>query len=145
MMMNGVGDAEKAWDFMDWFVTADIQASYANEVVATIGEGAMYATANIEALESLPWSTNDYNNIMKQFENLDAVPEYPGGYIIARYIEFAFLDAYNNDADPVESLLGYVDDINKEITRKREEFDLETLELGQTLAEKRAEEAKAAN
>ena len=145
MMMNGVGDAEKAWDFMDWFVTADIQASYANEVVATIGEGAMYATANIEALESLPWSTNDYNNIMKQFENLDAVPEYPGGYIIARYIEFAFLNAYNDDADPVESLLGYVDDINKEITRKREEFDLETLELGQTLAEKRAEEAKAAN
>lgn len=144
MMMAGIKDEEtkqKAWDFMDWFVTADIQAAYANEVVATIGQGAMYATANIEALESLPWATSDYNNIMEQFKSLSAVPEYPGGYIIARYTNFAFLDAYNNSADPVEALLGYIDDINKEITRKREEFDLETLELGETLAEKRAREA----
>jgi ABC-type glycerol-3-phosphate transport system substrate-binding protein len=144
MMMAGIKDEEtkqKAWDFMDWFVTADIQAAYANEVVATIGQGAMYATANIEALESLPWATSDYNNIMEQFKSLSAVPEYPGGYIIGRYTNFAFLDAYNNSADPVEALLGYIDDINKEITRKREEFDLETLALGATLAEKRAREA----
>lgn len=147
MMMAGIEDdetREKAWDFMDWFVTADIQASYANEVVATIGQGAMYATANIEALESLPWSTNDYNNIMEQFKHLSSTPEYPGGYIISRYSNFAFLDAYNNDEDPVEALLAYVDDINKEITRKRKEFDLETLELGETLADKRAREAAAA-
>ena len=65
----------------------------------------------------------------------------PGGYIIDRYVGFAFLDAYNNNADPVEELLGYIDDINKEITRKRKEFELETLELGETLAEKRAREA----
>lgn len=144
MMMAGIKDEEtkqKAWNFMDWFVTADVQSSYANEVVATIGQGAMYATANIEALESLPWSTNDYKHIMEQFNSLAAVPEYPGGYIIARYTNFAFLDAYNNDADPVDSLLSYIDEINKEITRKREEFDLETLELGETLAEKRAREA----
>ncbi len=144
MMMAGIKDDEtkqRAWTFMDWFVTADIQSAYANEVVATIGQGAMYATANIEALESLPWSTRDYNNIMEQFKSLSSVPEYPGGYIISRYTNFAFLDAYNNDADPVESLLAYIDDINKEITRKREEFDLETLELGETLADKRAREA----
>ena len=148
MMMAGIEDEEtkqRAWTFMDWFVTADVQSSYANEVVATIGQGAMYATANIEALESLPWSTNDYNHIMEQFDNLAAVPEYPGGYILARYTNFAFLDAYNNDADPVDSLLGYVDEINKEITRKREEFDLETLELGETLADKRAREAAEAS
>lgn len=145
MMMAGVDDPDRAWTFMDWFSTADIQASYANEVVATIGQGAMYATANIEALESLPWSSNDYNNIMEQFKSLASVPEYPGGYIIARYVNFAFLDAYNNSADPVEALLGYVDDINKEITRKREEFNLETLELGETLADKRAREAAEAN
>lgn len=145
MMMAGVNDAETAWDFMDWFVTADVQAAYSNEVVATIGQGAMYATANIEALESLPWATSDYKHIMEQFKSLSAVPEYPGGYILARYTNFAFLDAYNNAADPVESLLGYVDDINKEIIRKREEFDLETLELGDTLEAKRAREAAAAS
>ena len=114
-------------------------------MVAIVGQGAMYATANKEALESLPWSTNDLNNILAQYNKLATIPEMPGGYIIDRYVNFAFLDAYNNNADPVEELLGYIDDINKEITRKRKEFELETLELGETLEEKRAKEAAGGN
>ena len=38
----------------------------------------------------------------------------------------------------------YITTINKEITRKREEFGLETLELGQTLAQKRMKQAEDA-
>ena len=52
----------------------------------------------------------------------------PGGYIVARYVEFAFLAAYNDDADPVESMLDYIDAINSELTRKRGEFGLPTLD-----------------
>ena len=48
----------------------------------------------------------------------------PGGYIISRYVDFAFMAAYNNGANPTESLLGYIDNINAEITRKRQEFGL---------------------
>ena len=114
-------------------------------MVAIVGQGAMYATANKEALESLPWSTNDLNNILAQYNNLAAIPEMPGGYIITRYVQFAFLDAVNNKADPVESFLGYVDDINKEITRKRKEFFLDTLEPGETLASREAAKAEAGN
>ena len=53
-----------------------------------------------------------------------AIVAYPGSYILGRYTNFAFLDAYNNHADPVDSLLSYINTINKEITRKRTEFDL---------------------
>ena len=74
----------------------------------------------------------------------EAVVAYPGSYILARYTNFAFLDAYNNNADPVESLLSYINTINKEITRKRIEFDLETLEIGETLASKRLGQAATA-
>ncbi len=144
IMMNGCDQKEKSWKFMDWYTTAETQSTYANEMVAIVGQGAMYATANIEALESLPWSTTDLENIMAQFNNLAAIPELPGGYIISRYVSFAFLSAYNDNADPVEALLGYVDDINKEITRKRKEFDLDTLELGETLAEREAKAAENA-
>lgn len=145
MMMNGCEKQDNAWRFMDWYVSADAQSTYANEMVAIVGQGAMYATANKEALESLPWSTNDLNNILAQYNNLAAIPEMPGGYIITRYVQFAFLDAVNNKADPVESFLGYVDDINKEITRKRKEFFLDTLEPGETLASREAAKAEAGN
>ncbi len=143
IMMAGCEKQENAWRFMDWYTTADSQSRYANEMVAVVGQGAMYATANKEALESMPWSSTELENILAQYNNLATIPEMPGGYIIDRYVGFAFLDAYNNHADPVEGLLSYVDDINKEITRKRKEFDLETLELGETLAEKREKEAAA--
>ena len=135
IMMNGCDKQENAWRFMDWYTSEQTQKDYANEMIAIVGMGAMYATANKEAIESLPWSTTDLENILAQYNNLAIIPEMPGGYIIARYVGFAFLDAYNNQADPVEGLLDYIDDINKEITRKRQEFDLPTLELGQTIEE----------
>lgn len=140
IMMNGCEEEKQqnAWHFMDWYTSAETQSAYANEMVAIVGQGAMYATANKEAIESLPWSSQDLENILAQYNKLAAIPEMPGGYIITRYVQFAFLDAYNNHADPVESLLDYVDDINKEITRKRREFELDTLELGETLAEREA-------
>ena len=57
-------------------------------------------------------------------DHLYSIVNYPGSYIIGRYTEFAFLAAVNDGADPVESLRGYVDAINAEIARKRQEFDL---------------------
>lgn len=141
VMMAGTTKAEAAWDFMDWFVDTDYQASYANEIIAILGTAGMHATANIEAIKELPWTASEYENLISQFNNLAAIPNYPGSYIIGRYTDFAFLGAYNDKADPVDKLLSYINIINKEITRKRQEFNLETLELGQTLAEKRAEEA----
>jgi hypothetical protein len=89
----------------------------------------------------MPWTSEELVEIRKQFNNLAAVPNYPGAYYVGRYTNFAFLAAYNEDADPVSSLLSYINTINKEITRKRQEFKLETLEIGQTLASKRMNQA----
>ena len=139
--------ANRAWEFMKWYVGADCQIDYSNEMVAILGPSAKHATANKVALESLPWTRQEYSRIADQFNNLAAIPNYPGAYIIGRYTKFAFLDAYNDNLNPVESLLGYIDYINEEITRKRDEFGLETLdkELKQTtLAIKRMQEAEAA-
>ena len=135
---------EDAWEFMKWFTGDDCQTEYANEMVALMGPSAKYNTANIKALQRLPWTTEELERIKVQFDNLAAVPNYPGRYIVARYTEFAFLAAYNDREDPVEALLANIDPINKEITRKRTEFGLETLELGQTLADKRVAQARAA-
>ena len=140
-------NASRAWEFMKWYVGADCQIDYSNEMVAILGPSAKHATANKVALESLPWTRQEYSRIAEQFNNLAAIPNYPGAYIIGRYTKFAFLDAYNDNYNPVESLLGYIDYINEEITRKRDEFGLETLnkELKQTtLAIKRMQEAEAA-
>ncbi len=143
VMMNGVDNAEASWEFMKWQAGSEAQSKYANDLIATIGPAAKFNTANIKALAEMPWTTSEYQNLISQFNSLTTIENYPGSYIIARYTNFAFLDAYNEGADPADSLLSYINIINKEITRKRQEFGLETLELGQTLEEKRAQEAES--
>ncbi len=132
VMPRGDRSEEKktsAWEFMKWYVGHENQSNYANEYAALLGSGTKYETANAEALAELPWSTSEYKNIMEQFNHLSGVPDYPGSYIIARYTNFAFMNVYNNHADPVESMLDYITDINKEISRKRKEFNLDAYEI----------------
>ena len=113
---------ENAWKFMKWYTGASVQEKYANAVVSIMGIAARPATANKEALESLPWTSEELRNIKKQFEKLDAVENHPGSYYLARYISFAFLAAYNEGKDPADALLGYTNVINAELERRREEF-----------------------
>lgn len=127
MLVNDKRDdelSEFAWNFLKWYVSEDNQVEYANELTALLGSVSKHNTANVNALESLPWTTAEYNNLMSQFNNLAAVPDYPGGYIIGRYVNFAFLAAVNDNKDAEDSMLSYIVDINKEITRKRQEFGM---------------------
>lgn len=144
VIMSGARDVASAWQYLSWYTDTKFQVDYSNELVAILGPAAKNATANMEALEELPWTSREYSQLMKQMDHTAAITQYPGSYILGRYTNFAFLDAYNNHADPVDSLLEYINTINKEINRKRTEFDLEILEIGQTLAEKRLEQAAEA-
>ena len=144
LVRGGEGKMEESWEYIKWFTGDECQAEYSNEMVALLGPSAKYNTANIEALEKLPWTNEELQRIRAQFNNLASIPNYPGRYIVARYIEFAFLAAYNANEDPQQAMRSYITAINKEITRKRAEFGLETLEQGQTLASKRFDQAKAA-
>ncbi|MBR4282128.1 MAG: hypothetical protein IKT35_00270, partial [Clostridia bacterium] len=130
MMMNSVSSKEDvalgAWAFMQWYLSADIQSAYGNEMVALLGPSAKQPTSNINALANMAWSSEEYNNLFSQFNAVACTPEFPGSYIIGRYTNFAFLDVVNADAEPVEELQSYILDINVELTRKREEFGLPT-------------------
>ena len=137
VMISGCSNEEGAWEFMKWHADEQCQSDYANEMAAILGDSAKHSTANMNALSELPWTSEEYKNVALQFNNLASIPNYPGSYIIGRYTNFAFLDAYNDRADPTTELLSYITTINKEITKKRNEFNLETLEIGETKASKR--------
>ena len=128
VMMRSVTkeNALSAWTFMQWWMSAEVQSSFGNEKIALLGPSAKYATANIEALTGMSWSKDELDNLTAQFNAVECTPEYPGSYIIGRYTNFAFLAVYNEAADPVVQMRSYLDDINAELTRKRDEFDLPT-------------------
>ena len=141
IMLSGCDNKENAWEFMKWYTSADFQIPYSNDIVSIKGIAARPATANTEALSELPWTSEEATNILKQFGNLSAVENHPGSYYLARYVSFAFLAAYNEGKDPADALMDYVNTINKEIIRKRQEFGMDVLEIGQTLADLKANPA----
>ena len=133
IMLHGTENQEATWKFMKWYCGKDAQAAYGSDLVTTIGQAAKYNTANKLAIAEMPWTTSEREALTEQFNHLSAVTNYPGAYIFARYLNFALLSVVNEGQDPVVELQSYVSTINKEITRKRQEFDLVTLENGKTL------------
>ncbi len=142
VMVKGCeGDArEDAWKFMMWYNGADFQENFSNEMVAILGPSAKQAVSNKNALKNLPWTTAEYEKVQAQFNNLGSVPNYPGAYIIDRYTNFAFLSAFNDNANPSDALMSYIATINKEIERKRNEFNLEVLGEYKDLLTKRLDQ-----
>ena len=127
LMMKSSQDkknTENAWAFMQWWIGAQTQGRFGNELVAMMGAAAKYPTANLEALSNMPWPTADYKNLQEQFKMLEAVPEVPGSYIIGRYIDFVWRAVYNNGVSAIDEMQDYIPIINKELTRKRTEFDM---------------------
>lgn len=116
----------EGWEFLKWWMSAETQTEYGNEIENVLGVAGRVATANLEALSNLPWSSADYRQLAAQLDWVKAIPELPGSYYLERVIKNAFYTVYDDAEDPREVLLDAVITLNDEITSKRQEFGLET-------------------
>ena len=114
-----------AWEFLKWWTSAETQTDFGLELESILGTSARYATANLEAMKQLPWDSDAYAQISKQWKYAKGLPEVPGGYYTSRYIGFAFTDAVNQSLEPSDLLIKYKKVIDEEIKSKRKEFKLE--------------------
>jgi len=116
---------DKGWEFMKWWTSADTQTQFGVEMESLLGPAAKYNTANMEAFSRLPWQKQEYEMLRDQLDQSVGMPVYPGDYMIARAVNFAFMKVYDKGANPSEILLEYIDSINNELERKRVEFGLD--------------------
>lgn len=125
IMLQNAEDKEAAWEFMKWWTSAEIQTKFGREMEGLMGAAARYPTANIEALDSLPWPVVDYTNLKSQFEWVQGIPEVPGGYFTGRHLINAFYRVVvNGNNEPRETIIEFVEYIHEEIRAKRKEFGL---------------------
>jgi len=124
IMLKNVKDKEAAWEFMKWWTEKETQVRFGREMEALMGEAARYPTANVEALEELPWPVKDYQNLAAQWKWVRGIPQVPGGYFTSRHLDNAFRKVVNSGENYREALLDHVIYINDEIKIKRQEFNL---------------------
>jgi ABC-type glycerol-3-phosphate transport system substrate-binding protein len=116
---------DNAWEFVQWFMSEEIQVLFALEIEAMFGPAARYNSANMAAVRSVSWDRHSYDTIMTTFSNIKEIPGVPGAYFISRHMGNAFNEVVLSGETPRAAMRKYVEIINAEITRKRIELGLD--------------------
>lgn len=122
---RGSDNPQHVWKYIKWYSDFDAQKKLARLNLADSANTTVkYNTANLNALLEQAWTEDELDAMKQQIPHLKGLPFNPGDYNISRYVNFAFLAVYNKNANAVDEFLNYVVDINKELSRKREEYHL---------------------
>src|SRR5699024_3275747 len=89
-----------AWDFIQWYVSADMQTEYGLNLEQFRGETFRWNSANIDAFAQMPWRQDDLNVILDQWRWIKDPANVPGGYMTIRQLEFAWNNTAINGENP---------------------------------------------
>ncbi len=113
---------QKAWEFMSWWSSAQVQAEFGQMLQIMYGDEYIWPTANLEAFELLPFPTADKEIVLEQATYILEAPRLLGGYMLEREMS----NVFNNVVVDGENLRSRLDDavkiVNRETNRKLEEF-----------------------
>ena len=119
--------ANEAWEFIKWWVSQDVQTNYAREMEAVLGSSGRYMVANLDSFGQTSWPVDVAAVLDESLLWLREVRQIPGSYLTGRNLENAFYAVINDiSLDELDTLAGQVESIDAEITKKREEYGLET-------------------
>lgn len=113
---------DEAWEFLKWWTSADTQSRYSRNVESILGMIGRTATANIEALSSLAWDSDDLKVILEQWSLVEELPEVPGSYYLTRAVDQAFWAVVNGESTPKDAIAKWSRVADDEIARKIKEY-----------------------
>ena len=123
---RGATNPEATWKYMSWSVSPDTQRRLARErLLVNANPTTKYNTPTIETQLGQAWTAEEKEAFATQAANLVGIREYPGNYILKTYINSAFLNVYNTSSDAAEQLQDRIVYINKELSRKRDDFKMD--------------------
>jgi ABC-type glycerol-3-phosphate transport system substrate-binding protein len=113
---------DDAWKFLQWWESADVQQQYGADLEAINGVAFRWNTANVQAFTRLPWKREDAQVILDQWRWYKDIPNVPGGYYLERELNNAWNRTVIGNTNYRASLEQAVRDINRELSRKQQEF-----------------------
>ena len=117
-------NVDDAWDFVKWFTSTEVQTSYGQDIEAVLGTLGRYASANVETLGQLSWTSTEYKKLREQLDSQVEIPVIPASYGVTRNLMNAFRQVVNDADNARDTLFWYNKDINDEIERKLEDLDM---------------------
>lgn len=126
MIMAHSDKKAEAWEFLKWWTSEDTQVQFGREMESLMGAAARYATANVEAMQQLPWTYEDRIELNKQWDWVEGIPPVLGGYYVTRQFDWLFRAVVLQNKPLRQSVMEYDREANMEIARKRAELGYAT-------------------
>lgn len=121
-ILNISKNPENAWEFLKWWTDTDTQLNYSNNIESILGPTGRVALSNVEAIKGLAWEDEALDQLLKAWDEVEEVPEYPGSYYVARSIYQAFWNVVNANKNTKDMLMKFGKEANDEIARKWEQY-----------------------
>lgn len=122
IMFASTEQPEKAWEFMKWWMSTETQVDFQQQLIMNYGMDYLWNSANLEAFSYLPIPEAHKNVILQQWQWLREPVKLPGSYMQERELSNAWNKIVFDGVNPRIAIDDSVIIINREITRKMEEF-----------------------
>lgn len=122
IIFNKTKNKQAAFDFLSWFTSTDIQAKYGEKLEMIIGPEGRFNPSNKDSISKMNWSNSQLKVLNAQWDEIREFPVIPSSYYISRGFVNALRKVVYNRANPRETLMFYIKDINSEISRKNKEI-----------------------
>lgn len=122
VILNWSQKQDKAWEFLKWWTSDDIQYRFGVNLESVLGMSGRYETANLNALYRLGWEAENLEALIAQGQKLQQIPEVPGGYYVGRSTQQVYWNVVNNGQKVEDMLKKWIPEADDEIRRKTEEY-----------------------
>lgn len=123
IVLGNCKEQEAAWEFVEWWNSAEVQALYAREIEAELSTLGRHTPANVEAFKDSLWREEEKEMLLAQWEQVIEVPEIPGGYYVSRNLDNAFRQVYYNGENPRDTLIYWMNAVDQELERKQQQLN----------------------
>lgn len=113
---------DEAWEFMKWWMSTETQVDFQQQLILNYGLEYLWNSANVEAFAFSPIPQEHKEVILEQWEWLQEPVKIPGSYMQERELSNAWNKIVFDGVNPRVAIDSSIIIINREITRKMEEF-----------------------
>ncbi len=122
LMFGNTDMPEESWEFLKWWLSTETQVEFQEQLVLNYGLEYLWFSANLEAFDQLDIPEEHKAVIAAQWEWLQEPVRLPGSYMQERELSNIWNRIVFDGVNPRVAIDRSVILINREITRKMEEF-----------------------
>ncbi|PWH12668.1 MAG: ABC transporter substrate-binding protein [Anaerolineae bacterium] len=122
IMFKNTDQPQEAWQFLKWWMSTETQVDFQERLILNYGREYLWNSANLEAFSRLAIPEEHRAVILEQWKWLQEPVKLPGSYMQERELSNVWNRIVFDGVNPRIALDRSIIIINREITRKMEEF-----------------------